>query len=395
MSLLAQHGYGKANKIDRALETDLVSGVVLSPKAESLDRLSDFSVEISRKYSNAKIYFDPQFYICGMQGDIVAGKLSEYPYYSPSLTRANLSAPQSLHDYTEKAISLQRSIPVSAIISPCIAFDNFDGRESQTAISLAYESIDQTSANQELFVSLCIHVNAFSNYPAMEDFLNVISLLDVKGFYIIIERANATDKPTAISESTLSNIMQFLYTLSTLNGFEIIMGYSDLISIPLSTVGNIDFACGWYNNLKMFSESSFHPSTGGRRPRKRYTSGVLMSSLLLVPEIATLNRLGISPRIASPSPFNSILFPNLYDADWTDEISCLHNWYTLNSILHETELQGSVSHKLDFIVDRIKAALQIYQEIDESGIPLEEKSNNSHLKIWLSAINNFRNQIGI
>ena len=101
MSLFAQHGYGKANKIDRALQSNDISGVILSPKAESLDKLIAFSADLHKKYPEAKIYFDPQFYICGMQGDITAGKLIEYPYYSAGLTRANLSVPANLHTYAE------------------------------------------------------------------------------------------------------------------------------------------------------------------------------------------------------------------------------------------------------------------------------------------------------
>ena len=50
MSLFAQHGYGKANKIDRALQANDISGVILSPKAESLDKLIAFSADLHEKY---------------------------------------------------------------------------------------------------------------------------------------------------------------------------------------------------------------------------------------------------------------------------------------------------------------------------------------------------------
>lgn len=395
MSLLAQHGYGKANKIDRALQLNDISGVILSPKAESLEKLVEFSNSLHGKYPTANIYFDPQFYICGMQGDVTPGKLLEYPYYSSGLTRANLSVPANLHNYAKEVIDLQRSLYVSDFFSPSIAFDDFNGRESQTVIALAYESIELTDAENELYVSLCVHENAFRNKSAMEDFLNVISLLDVKGFYIIIERNNNNDKSTVMNSGILSNIMWFIYTLSELNGFEVIVGYSDLLSIPLSAVGHANFACGWYNNLKMFASGNFRPTTGGRRPRKRYTSGVLMSPLLLVPEIATLNRLGITEQIITSSQYNNLIYPTLNDISWTDEISCLHNWHTLSSILDEIKLQEAVSNKLDYVISKIMVASQKYRTINERGLPLDTKSNNSHLSIWLSAISDFRTRAGI
>lgn len=395
MGLLAQHGYGKANKINRALDSNDISGVILSPKSESLDKLIAFSYDLHDEYPNSRVYFDPQFYICGMQGDVTAGKLVEYPYFSAGLTRANLSVPANLHTYAEIVIATQRRLSLSSFFSPAITFDDFDGRESQTAISLAYESIALTSAERELYISLCIHENAFRNKASMEDFLNVISLLDVKGFYIIIARSSNISKSTAINQNVLSNIMSFLYILSALNGFEVIVGYSDMLSLPMAAVSNAHFGCGWYNNLKAFSEMNFRPSSGGRRPRKRYTSGTLMSSLLLLPEIETLNRMNLLPKIESESPFNSIIQPNLNDAGWTDEVSCLHNWHVLGSLLNEIERQGSYTNRLNYIINKIVSASEIYRTINERGFQLDAKSGGSHLNMWLAAISDFRTQAGI
>lgn len=229
----------------------------------------------------------------------------------------------------------------------------------------------------------------------MEEFLNVISLLDVKGFYIIIAHNNNTSKPTAMNSNILSNLMWFLYTLSALNDFEVIVGFSDMLSLPMAAVSNANFACGWYNNLKAFSEMNFRTSTGGRRPRKRYTSGPLMSSLLLLPEIATLNKMDLLPQVESESPFNNIIRPILNDAEWTDEISCLHNWHVINSLLKEMESQGSYANRLDYITNRIVRASETYRIINERGFQLDAKSGGSHLNAWLAAISDFRTQAGI
>ncbi len=395
MSLYAQHGYGKSNKIENSILAGDISGVILGPKAESPDKILELAQTLHSDHPEIKIYFDPQFYICGLQGEVNSGKLVEYPYYVSGLTRASLSVPSNLRSYAESVINFQASLQVTEIFSPTIEFANFNGRESQTVISLAYESIALTDAENNLYISLCIHENAFNNRDEMEEFLNVISLLDVKGFYIIIERSSNTDKSTAIKANILSNIMHFIYMLSEINGFEVIMGYSDFISIPISAVGHSNFACGWYNNLKMFAEANFRPSTGGRRPRKRYTSGILMNSLLLVPEISTLNRMGVSNQIMTESPFNNIVYPTLDDVAWTDEISCRHNWHVLNNLLCEIENQGSVANKLDFIIVKIMEAAQMYRMIGERIPSLDAKSNNSHLNMWLAAISDFRTQAGV
>lgn len=394
MSLLAQHGYGKSNKIEKAIDTGDLSGVILSPKAESPQKLIDYSTELHAKFPTARVYFDPQFYICGLQGDVTAGKLLEYSYYIGGLTRASLSVPSNLKKYSQNVLNFQTALNVNALFSPTLAFDSFDGRESQTAISLAYESID-AAGTSDLYISFCIHENAFRNTAAMEDFLNVISLLDTKGFYIIIERSSSTDKSTTINPAALSNILKFIHTLSEINSFDVIMGYSDLLSVLFATVGHSDFCCGWYNNLKMFSESNFRPSSGGRRPRKRYTSGILMSSLLLVPEITTLNRIGIASQIMTESPYNNIVSPSLDDTSWTDEISCLHNWHILNSLLLDIDACSSVPAKLNYLTEKIFQASQLYRKINERFPSLDAKSNNSHLNTWLAAISDFRDQVGV
>lgn len=395
MKLLAQHGYGKASKVDHGLDANDIGGVILSPKAESMEKLIQFSYELGDKHPTAEVYFDPQFYICGLQGETVPGKLIGYPYYEPGLTRAKLSSPQNLHMYADDAINIQRQLNISSIISPSIVFDDFDGQSSQTAISLAYESISLTDAENELYVTLCIGENAFRNRDSMEDFLNVISLLDVKGFYIIIERNQSTGKPTIIDNNILTNVMHFLFTLSIINEYDIIVGYSDLLSIPLAGICNASFASGWYNTLKSFSISNYRPSTGGRRPRKRYTSGVLMSSLLLFPEVNTLKQVGLWPNIQSSSPYNNIIEPNLNEAEWTDEVSCLHNWHVINSLLTEINGKGDISSRLNYICQLIDHGIHVYNSIDEAGIPLDFKSSNGHFTQWLTAIEDFRSQAGI
>lgn len=395
MSLFAQHGYGKGNKIDKALNYNDLSGVILSPKGESPHKMAEYIQTLKRNEPEAKIYFDPQFHACCLQGEITAGKLVEYPYFAAGLTRANLSVPTNIRHYAGSIISCQKELGLTDFFSPTIVFDDFNGRESQIGISLAYESMEITDAANDLYVSLYINETAFRNREALEEFLNVVSLFDVKGFYLVVERVSNTDKATAMTPNILSNLMWFVYILSEVNDFDVIVGYSGFLSLPLSAVSNASFACGWYNNLKMYSEGNFRPSSGGRRPRKRYSSGVLMSSLLLLPEIMSLSRMGILSQIESPSPYNEIIRPNLNDAEWTDEVSCLHNWHVLKSVLTEIENVGSVPAKLDYFTSKIINASEIYRIISERGFQLDAKSSGSHLSMWLAAISDFRNHAGI
>lgn len=314
------------------------------------------------------------------------------PYYQSELTRAKLSVPTNIHVYTEKVLEFQGQLDVTDSISPTIVIDSFNGRESQIAINFAYESIGVSANADRLLISLCINETAFTDKNATDEFLNVISLLDVKGFYIIIDRESNTTKAANMDSCVLSNIMHFLYVLSEINRYDVLIGYSDLLSIPLAAVCNADFACGWYSNLKSFSESNYLPTSGGRRPRKRYTSGSLMSAILLVPELHELSRHEIISRILSNSQYNSLIYPSINDTAWTDEVNCLHNWHVISGIINEISSVGSVNSRLEFIVEKISIAESIFEEINSILPQLDPKSNGSHLAIWKEAISLFREE---
>lgn len=394
MALYAQHGYGKANKINKGIESGDISGIILSPKSETPQKLIEFSNEVRNSYIDTKIFFDPQFFMSYLQGPINAGKLSQYSYFESGLTRAKLSNPANINKYVESVISLQNEMNVSSYISPSIIISDFNNMDCQIAISLAYSTI-AIATNKDLFITFYINENAFSNESAMEEFLNTISLLDVAGFYIVISRDSSTSKSTLFKIDILSNIMKFLYIISEINQFDVIVGYSDIISILFSTISNADFACGWYSNLKQFAESNYRPSTGGRRPRKRYTSSKLLSSLLLIPEIEASNRNHFTDQILSNLPYDDIIYPNVKHDDWTDEISCLHNWETINKMLIDITQHSKISDRLDFLLAKISNAEDLYSQIKTFLPQLDEKSNSNHLSAWKSAISTFREKNGV
>lgn len=394
MSLYAQHGYGKGNKLDKGIKDGLLSGIILSPKAEKPERIKEYIDNTYKNHPQIDILFDPQFYVGAFAGEKSEGKLNQYPYYKPDITRAKLSVPRNLHQYAEDVIGYQEELNLKKIISPTILFDDFNGKQSQIAVSLAYEAVSLSEDNADLLIALCINENAFRNREAMNEFLDIISLLDVRGFYLIIDRATSNAKESFINGDVLINIMQFCYTLATINEYEVILGYTDLLSIPLTVTGVSATACGWHNGLKMFAESNFRPSTGGRRPRKRYTSSKLLNSILLLPEMYTIRSIGHMKNVLSGTQYDSILSSTFNDAEWTDEISCLHNWCTLGNIIKEIENGSTIGKKIDLVTSKIMEASQLYRILN-NRVPFELKSGNSHLNVWLTALNEFRNGIGV
>ncbi len=239
---------------------------------------------------------------------------------------------------------------------------------------------------QQVLQSLCISEKAFSDLTQVQDFLDIISLFNVKGFYIIIDRENA-DNPNIINDTILTNIMYFMYNLSYINEFEIILGFGDFIGIPIYCTGINTISTGWFNTLRRFSSTDLIPRDGGRRANRRYFSNKILNSLLIVPEINEISNNRKLNRILSNSKYDSVMYNDLSGSQWSDSINCLHNWYSMNSLLNEIDKKISIEKKVEYMLNLISNAKSIYTDLNEEFWDIKSKSN--HLNTWDEALRNF------
>ena len=104
--------------------------------------------------------------------------------------------------------------------------------------------------------------------------MNDVTLLNSPpdGFYLLVGARSIEARTDLYHADVIANWMLLNYSLK-INGYQIINGYSDLISPFLGAVGG-DIGCtGWWSNLRIFSMDRFAPeATGGRLPVQRYLS---------------------------------------------------------------------------------------------------------------------------
>lgn len=395
MGLYAQHGYGKSDKIDRGILNRDIEGVILSPKDETSDKMIEYVNYLQTNYPSVDILFDPQFYVSTIV-PANEGKLISYNYYSPSLTRKNFVVPSDLTRYVKQTIDYQLGLNLRKMVSPSVLIDNFNDTWSQIALSLAHESeaYHRSISNDSLLlISLCFNESALRNNDALNEFLDMISSLDVHGFYIIVKREN--NGSPQIEPIILQNLMYLSYVLSDINQYEVVFGYTDFVGIPLYATGISAISCGWYTGLREFSLSRFQPSTGGRRPLARYSSQQLLNSVLIIPELDTINRLGMINSVLSNTNYDGAIRSNPANAVWPLDVSCLHHWQILSRIIFGIDSFASVSEKLDYVITLIEQAELVYSNLFSAGILLDNKSNGSHLRQWRIGIDGFRNQVGV
>lgn len=389
MGLLCQYGFGAGEKIDKGISNSFIDGVILSPKYKKPEDLKKYISELNNNYGpNCQLLFDPQFYLCTVLdvAEVNRGKLEFYPYFKDSLSRKDLSNLSNVMDFSVKTLEFQKGMNLASYITPTVMINDFNGRDAQIAISLTYSSIQVNQSQHSLLASLCIDEDAFKNREAMEDFLDSITALDVDGFYIIVKR-NTTDELVWNTE-VLVNLMIFLYTLSSLNLYKVILGYSNIISILLSVCGSIDFANGWFKNLQIFSKDNYEVRSGGRRPKPTYLTSKLLNSIALSPSVEALHQIGLENLYLTGSPFDRYLSID----SWNPENSCLHSWYVLKSSIEEIESLPTLAERCNYLQEMISNAIRNYH-LAEQAVKGLNLTGGNHYEIWKQSIESFRELI--
>lgn len=392
MALFAQHGYGKSNKIESGFSSNLLSGVILSPKDETPQNMASYISHLRKTYPSKQVFLDPQFYVSTLS-PVNAGKFVNYPYYQTNLTRRNFISGKHINTYVKQTLDYQLGTDVTHVLSPTVLVDNFSNQWGQISLSLADQSQTYMSnyPDRSLLISLCLDENAFRDLNALNEFLDVISLMEVRGFYINVARNNRDCNPQ-IFPGILEGIMHMAYSLATLNEYQVYFGYTSFLGVPLHAVGVTATACGWYNTLKRFQISHFQPATKGRTPRPRYSSSQLLNSILIVPELDTISRSNIN--VLSNTSYDKIIRANPANAPWTAEISCLHHWETLNGIFGAIESKNGIVAKLDYVTILIQNAQNLYDKMSQIMV-FDPNSGPNHLCQWSNAIKNFRATVGV
>ena len=402
MSILAQCGYGRGGKIERGLSDGVVHGAIMSPRDERKDRLEHTIQDWGVRHPNALIMFDPQFYAANLNSPR-DGHLSEFDYYNNNngLGRTHFSGTR-IQRYVRECLDYQYQTfgnNVAYLISPTILFDAFRDSWSQIALNMAVESVDYHSSlnsPQPLLISLVISETAFQTMDAVEEFLDALTEIDAQGFYVIIRR-NSASVQNAMESAPFGRFMYFCHVLTTINEYDVIVGYSDWHSFLLEAAGVTHTATGWYQNLRQFSLARFQPSSGGRRPLKRYSSAPLLSCPLINPELQDIHLANLLSRVLSGSNHDAILLngPASGEPNWTDEISCLAHWYSLNAISQRLLALPTQIARIREAERLMQNALTLYAQLGSQNVSFSPMTGPNQIREWQDSLQEFRALVGL
>jgi hypothetical protein len=251
MKLFAQMGHGMGDKVTMGLEEKLIDGAIFSPKDLKRDTMMSRISEIRRDYPHAEIMVDPQFYVClfANSAAINVGSISDWNYFH-TFRKGELERSQTVDRVLEEYFRELAGLEVTAVLAPNIYISqSFDSREAVIAknfVRQAREMYDKTGNRRPLFASLIISREALQDRKEFEDFINDITMLETRpdGFYSIIASRSSEALSDVYHTDVVANWMMFNLSLS-INGFEVINGYSDLLMPFLGAAGGASGATGW------------------------------------------------------------------------------------------------------------------------------------------------------
>ena len=388
MAIFAQHGWGKSDKIHRGIADQSIGGVIMSPRDESPANLSAFLSTIPTTVTRLA---DPQLYAATIW-PVRDGKLPSYDHYRGNLTPASFSV-SAIRDFVEQSLSWQYGIDVSEILSPTVMVDDLNSQWSQIAMMLAQETVAQHNGASPLLISVVIGEDALRHRTMVDGWLNDITRFDVDGFYLVIRRA-AESYRQLYEPDVLGGLLRVCYSLAELNQYEVVMGYTDMVTLLMHAVGVRATGAGWFAGLRQFNLRRFQPSTGGRRPRSRYSSALLLNSIYMT-ELDAIHGAGRIADVLSGSGYDNRFTGNANPENvaWPDEDAALHHWCVLDSISRSVA-GPTISDRLDNARDLILQARLLYNSLQPVAVFTTE-TGPTHLDQWLESLNRFRQEASV
>lgn len=391
MTVLAQHGWGKSDKIERGISDGSLRGVIMSPRDEAPSRLSSFLLDIQASYPNTERLADPQFYV-GNIWPVRDGRLTEYPHYRPHLTPMAFST-TDIRNYVDAALVWQHGLAVSSVLSPTVMVDDLGSAWAQIALMLAQETVRQHDGSKPLLVSLIVGEEALRQRAQVDYWLDSLTQLDVDGFYLVIRRVSESYGQRYDAE-VLAPLLRVCYSLAELNQYRVIVGYTDMATLLLHAVGVSGTGAGWFAGLRQFSLRRFQPVSGGRQPRARYTSRPLLNSIY-VTELDGLYNAGQVTSVLSGTQYDRRFSgpPNPENVPWPPDESALHHWDVLSDVCSALVGAG-VGNRLDSARSIIAQALAVYSQLGPL-VPFATETGPGHLEQWLDALDRFRSDASV
>ncbi len=383
MEILAQHGFGMGQRIERGLNEGLISGTIFGAKDITPSKLAETLAKIADEHPRSVRLLDPQFYatmIAAKPGSRLGSLMGEdsYPYFE-ARRRRDLELPKRVMDDLESVLRFQADLEVTGLIAPNIviqrSFDSVEATISKNFLRNAARVRNEVRKELPLYATLAVSSAALNDRIELQNFLQEITEIDEPpdGFYLLLEKPDSTIPATLTEPDVLSRWMLMNHTLK-LNGFRVINGYADVLAPYLGAAGADSIASGWFNTLKTFSLKKFEPvSDFARRPVARYTSRPLLKSI----RHTELHDLRDRFPVMNHLPCDDYYDPENGSAPEAME-DTLQNWECLGA-MSDLVIPSDIPASLDLCRQALDDAEELFVNIGDYGLTMRDRSSGAHI----------------
>jgi hypothetical protein len=389
MSFYLQHGYGKSQKIQTLQASGHLAGVTLSAADEDVSNLAA-TADLCRSLGLA-VRIDPQTYVY-----TTAPKGSGKHHESHGVDFASIhwsqDAKATAHQVDAIGRLNARINPGGDWIAPSVLQSSFADVWTPVALQLARTASDAWGPDRTI-ATLVIDEAALETWSAIDDWLDVATTLEVKGFYILVGRSNTSYPPVAWSQERLSNMLRLIYNLSELNGYEVSWGYSDSEGLLGIAAGATGMSSGWSYTLRQFNPSKWQPkdSAGGRAPVVRYNLNSLWSSLRVDTEASRLFSSSLRDRVFTPKQLEAV---NVQPLTTLTRAEAQEQHLGVLAARADSLGKKKLTERLEQVTSSLESALSLMADIDESKILLESRYR-PRVESLLGSLERFRKSEGL
>jgi hypothetical protein len=271
-------------------------------------------------------------------------------------------------------------LPITAFIAPNIliprSFDSAEAAISMDFVRNTRVRYSKLKDERPVFATLAVSRNALIDKEDLLRFLNDLTLLSERpdGFYILMAVNSAEARAEVYHADVIAGWLYVNHVLK-LNGYQVVNGYSDMLTPFLGAVGAEAGATGWWSNLRAFSMDRFAPPLGGGRlPVERYLSCGLLNRVTFY-ELEQLRE--VVPEVLNGLPSDALYPEGSSQPQRNQEV--LQSWEAIKE-LNSRLVRGNVATALDCCRAAVVDARRLYAHV-VPAMPqaLDPKSDEQHL----------------
>ena len=384
MKLYHQTGFRYNWNIESLLNDKTGDGLILSPVNIEQTKIINLADDLK-----SKSFFDPQFYL----PKDAKSKLSTYDFFPANiLNNLQTSDFEDIkYELAEKCIDFQISNNFEYILIPNRYFEDISSISYDQIMSYFIDPFvnyyQKLTSKPEILLSFIVkqaHIINEENFNFLLSWLTSIN--DISGFYLIFE--NNFNSKRIKDPNYLFYVLRFIHELKS-NDFIVNIGYNDIEGILFSIANPDSITMGSYENLRRFGIRRFITTT----PKKQNPPAARLYSRQLFQFIdyryidAIVQMYEGWQQIFEESKYQPLMFHPGYN--WHFQKPEPYKHFFLIFGKQVKELPKTINGRIGLLKDSFRKAINIFKEIDDSGIILDENSDGSHLNFWLTALNRY------